>query len=95
MTQNFNMAEIIRRNHEAGLHFFDPESKRFFNSAIGRRVFEGPGGVFFITSERFVGSTYTAPRRYTVRHFDPRTADVRTAGEFNVLDREAAARLAR
>ena len=89
------MAEIIRRNREAGLHFFDPASRRFFHSVIGRRVYQGPGGVFFVTSERFGGPFDEVPRRYTLRHFDPRTGDVRTAGEAHVLDRETAEHLAR
>lgn len=95
MTQHFSMAEVIRRNREAGFHFFDPASKRFFRSIIGRRIYQGPGGVFFLTSEQFVGSTYTAPRCYSVRRFDAATGDVRTVGEFNVLDRITAARLAK
>lgn len=92
---NLKMADIIRRNREAGRHFFDPAARRFFRSVIGRHVYQGPGGVFFVTSERFGGPIETAPRRYTLRHFDPKTADVRTAGEAHVLDRETAEHLAR
>ena len=92
---NLKMAEIIRRNREAGRHFFDPAVRRFFRSVIGRRVYQGPGGVFFVTSERFGGPVGKAPRRYTLHHFDPRTGDVRTAGEGHVLYRETAEYLAR
>lgn len=44
-------------------HFFSPPSMRFFNSRILRDVYEGPGGVYFVTSERYAGER----RRYTVR----------------------------
>mgnify|MGYP001561920126 CR=1 FL=1 len=95
MTKFYDMAEIIRRNERAGFHFFDPDSKRFFRSRIGSTVYQGPGGIFFTTSERFEGSTYTAPRRYTLRRFDPETGHVGKVGEFNVLSRSQAVRLAK
>lgn len=96
MTQFFSMAEVIRRNHEAGRHFFDPAAKRFFRSVIGRRVYQGPGGVFFLTSEQFEpGEGEPWPRRYTLRRFEPATGEVVTAGEFCVLDRMTAGRLVR
>lgn len=60
----------IRRAHEAiGQHFFDPAAMRFFASRIHRTVHEGPGGTFFVTSERFI-PVYGAggyPRLFTVR----------------------------
>lgn len=77
-------------------HFFSSDANRFFRSRYGETVYQGPGGVYFITSEQFVGSTDdAAPRRYTVRQFIPETGSVTTAGEFNQLSRSQAVRLAK
>jgi stress-induced morphogen len=64
---------IIRAVENAGNHFFDPSSMRFFNSKVaqsGHRVDIGNGDHIdvLVTSERF---NYTAAyaREYTVRIF--------------------------
>lgn len=64
------IASIQAANSAAGFHFFDPPAMRFFRSRVLSGVAEGPGGVFFVTSERFVpssGPSRDFPRRYTVR----------------------------
>ena len=75
------IAEIKEANREAGFFFFQPATMRFFDSRVGRAVYEGPGGIFFLTSEQFhshVDGT-SGPRRWTVREFDPKTGKIRTA----------------
>ena len=57
-------------------HFFDPETIRFFNSRTLPEVYSGPGGVFFVTSEKMSDDS---PRLYTVRHFYPDTGSITTA----------------
>ena len=87
--------DIELANRQVGHHFFDVGTKRFFRSRIGRNVYEGSGGVYFVTSEQFEGSNGSrAPRRYTVRRFDPATAHIDTVGEFNVLSAAQAQRMA-
>jgi hypothetical protein len=97
-TRKYTISEIRAANKGAGLHFFSPSTMRFFSSKVERTVYQGDGGVFFVTSEQFVGSDGIAqPRAYKVRSFDPTTSDVRTArGEFRHLDdaRDEAKRLA-
>lgn len=86
----YDIDDIKMLNKSAGLHFFDPETMRFFDSRTGRTVYQGPGGVYFITSERFHGSNgYSEPRRYTVREFDPKTGKVETYSKnpFNKMTR--------
>ena len=86
-----DIGDIRKANKAAGHHWFDPDSMRFFRSRIGSKVYEGPGGIYFVSSEQFVGSDWiAAPRRYTVRKFDPTTGGVDTAGESNKLSRRAA-----
>lgn len=85
------MDDIETANLDAGMYFFEGATKRFFQSRIGRHVYQGPGGYYFVTSERFRGSDGRQhPRRFTVRRFDPATADIATVGEFNELTRRVA-----
>lgn len=81
---------IKTANRVRGLHFFDPDTLRFFKSRIGDKVYQGPGGVYFVTSER----RDSFSRAYTVREFNPETAGVRTAGSFAQLSKAAAHRWA-
>lgn len=69
------MYEIKRHNRQAGKFYFSEDTMRFFGSRTSEDVFEGPGGVFFITSEK----NGSEPRRYTVRKYDPKTGDCDTA----------------
>ena len=91
-----DIREIRYTNERSGFHFFDAATLRFFRSRIGSTVYEGPGGIYFVTSEQFVGSNgVAAPRSFTVRKFNPETSDVGTAGRFNELSRAAANRIAK
>jgi hypothetical protein len=74
-----NITDIKRANKANGGHWFEPATMRFFNSKVESRVYEGPGGVYFVTSER---RELDMPKRYTVRVFDPSTGDIDTVGDF-------------
>ena len=90
------ITEIKQKNAAAGQHFFDPEALRFFRSKVLSQVYEGPGGIFFVTSEQFVGSDgIPAKRAYTVRRFNPADADMTTMGGFNQRTLYQAVRLAK
>ena len=93
--QRWGIAEIKEANAEHGFHFFDSSTKRFFRSRVLSATFPGERDVYFVTSEQFVGSEYIAPRKYTVRAFNPETADIRTVKPFNELTRYRALRIAR
>lgn len=71
----YSIKDIRRANKEAGGHFFDPDTMRTWHSLILPEVYEGKGGVFFVTSERDEGAL---SRRFTVRQFHPETARVTT-----------------
>ena len=69
------IAEARKLHREKGLHFFDADTMRFFNSKIhGATLY---GGRYFVTSERFDD---TRPRRYSVREIDPKTGSISTVG---------------
>ena len=56
---------------------------RFFRSRVAELAYQGPGGTYFVSSERFVASNgYTPGRAYSVRRFDPDTGSVDTVGAF-------------
>lgn len=76
MKRTWTMPEIRRANADAGLYFFSPGAMRFFRSRVHDRVYQGPGGVFFVTSEQGPDDV----RRYTVREFDPETARMTALG---------------
>ncbi len=92
--------EEIKQSHaEAGYCFFSPNHLRFFNTRVLPKVYEGPGGVYFITSEEYVSPDEWAPvRKYTVRQFDPETRDICIASTYGRMSRSeavaAASRLA-
>lgn len=91
MAEHWTMTAIKAANKAAGRYWFEPGTLRFFDSHVGQTVYQGAGGVYFVSSERFHGSRgYSAPRRYTVRQFDPETGAVDTVGPFNELMRSAA-----
>ncbi len=79
--QEWTVTDIKEANREAGYHFFDRDSMRFFDSRV-HGVYQGLGGVYIITSEQNHGSTGSAPRLYTVRQFNTATAEVDTVGNF-------------
>ena len=75
MTKRFrDMAHVRTANINAGFHFFDQDTLRFFSSRVSDDLY---GGRFFVTSER----TPDGPRQYTVRMVDD-NASVTTVGEF-------------
>jgi hypothetical protein len=91
----WNITAIKHANKTAGKHYFEPGTMQFFDSRVLSYVYQGPGGVYFVTSEQFHGSTGSKPRAFTVRRFNPETAAIDTFGPFNELTRERAQRIAR
>ena len=84
------MAQIRETNKATGRKFFERDTMRFFDSRVHGQVY---GGRYFITSERFHGSSGSGPRRYTVR-FAKDNGDITTVGEFGQYESLAAARTA-
>src|SRR5689334_10441256 len=76
--------QIREANERVGRFFFSPDTMRFFLSRVLPTVYEGVGGTYFITSEQFVGSESTGPRRYTVRRAEA-DGEINTATVFNQL----------
>jgi len=79
----WNISAIKSANRQAGYHFFDPESMRFFNSKVYPTVYEGPDGIYFVTHEIFESSDrVTVEKQFKVRQFDPANGKVTTHGPY-------------
>lgn len=88
------MHTIKQCNKDHGWHFFDPDTMRFFRSRVGNEVFQGPGGVYFVTSEQFVDpwSRIKDRRKYSVSKLNTRNCSVDRVGEFQEFKTLAAAK---
>jgi hypothetical protein len=71
-------------NEEAGLHWFKPNTLRFFSSRIGDRFYlDSVNRVsYFVSSERYEGMRDRGPRLYSVRVISWDTGAVDTVGTF-------------
>ena len=88
----YDIDDIKRANADAGGCWFSRGALRFFNSRIGRTVYQGPGGIYFTSSE--TPDLDRVQRKYCVRKFDPATGRISTVGEFREYETAAAARAA-
>jgi hypothetical protein len=78
--------EIRKANREAGYHFFDPDTLRFFDS----RIETVTNGRKFLTSEQFHGSTESGPRKWTIRELQD-DGSIETVSEFQEFASKAEA----
>lgn len=70
-------------NTNAGQHFFDKDTMRFFNSKVAPEAYTKDGKTaYFITSEQHGNES----RKYTVRKMDMETGSITTVGEFQEHD---------
>lgn len=72
-----SMQAVKRANTEAGFHWFEPDSMRFFKSRVGDRVIPLDDGCLFVSSEKapYEQRKYSVRRAYDDGH-------VETVGEF-------------
>ncbi len=83
-TYTINM--IQNEMNADGSHWWDLDTLRHFGCRVSRKVYQGEGGMFFVTSEQFMFND----RKYSVRRYDPTTKQINTVGEFNDLTRAQA-----
>lgn len=84
--QKWTIADIKAAMNAAGSHWFDRDTMRFFKTRIHPYVYQGEGGIYFVTSE-------TNPSGITacsVRQFKPEGPDIKTAGEFHAYSKDNA-----
>lgn len=86
----YSVSDIER---EALGYFFSKDTMRFFRSRVLQDVYQGPGGVYFVTSEKACFDDYK--RVFTVRKYDPIERLVSTAGDFAQLTKYKAIKAAK
>jgi len=88
--------QIREADQRAGRYFFSADTMKFFSSRILPTVYQGPGGIFFVTSEQFRGSNgVAAKRKYTIRKFTSDPVDIHTVnGLFNEMSKSQAQTIA-
>lgn len=72
---HISITEMKRIQHARGLHWFTRGSMKFFNTTLETPAIEN----HFITSEYMDNPS---DRRYSIRKFDPETAQISTVGDF-------------
>jgi hypothetical protein len=87
------ISEIRQANAAAGFRFFSTGAMKFFRSRVDRHVYEGPGGVFFVTSEQLEFHESQGPRKWTVHQFR-RDGSIDRASEFQQYESLQQARAA-
>lgn len=86
--ENITMEYIQKKNKEYGDGFFDRDVTAAYKRRFYKPVYQGPGGVYFVTSEQLD----LLPRLYSVFKFDPHTGDVFSWSDFNCFGSLKAAR---
>lgn len=77
--RKLTMADVRYYNAATGHYFFERKTMKFFDSRVESATYSGPGGIYFITSEK-CGFTSTQ-RKFAVRKFNPETGAVTTVGD--------------
>jgi hypothetical protein len=75
--KSWTINDIQAAMSASGSHWWDRSSMRFFGTRVCGAVFQGQGGIYFVTSEQ----PPHGPRAYTIRRFTPESLDIRTEGE--------------
>jgi hypothetical protein len=80
--KTYDIDYIKTANKVRGHFFFSPGAMRGFKSRVSSRVYQGPGGVYFVTSERFTASNgWSSGRYYSIRRYNPVTGSVDSVDE--------------
>lgn len=85
--------EFIQGNKDAGKHYFDKETMRFFDSKLVHASWNGDG--YFLTSEQFRGvNSPDGLRCWSIRKGNLHTFNVESIGEFQTYKSLARAKTA-
>jgi hypothetical protein len=90
--ESYTINRIQQEMTDSGSHWWDRDTMRSFGCRVNGQVYQGPGGIYFVTSEKY--GRDDAKRAYTVRQYHPASKKVDTIGEFNTLSRSTAMRIA-
>ena len=78
---NFTINDIKRMVRASGSHWFDPDTMKTFGTHVFPTVYQGNGGIYFVTSEDNFDRT---SKEYTCRKFTGSSID--TMGRYEGKD---------
>lgn len=92
----WNVTAIKAAMKADGSHWWDRDTLKFFGTKVASAVYQGPGGVFFVTSEwdGFAGKD-NGTRAYTLRQYVPERVGVETIGNIGDYKSDLAAAVAK
>jgi hypothetical protein len=88
---SYTINQIQDEMNAAGSHWWDRGTMRSFGCRVSDEVYQGPGGIYFVSSEK----SYGGSRQYTVRQYSPVRKSVETIGEFCSYTRYMAHKIAK
>ncbi len=87
---SYTIGKIQEEMNADGSHWWDRGAMRSFGTRVGQQVYQGDGGIYFVTSEK----PLHGPRRFSVRKYNPTEKDIDTVGKFCEMSRDQAHRKA-
>lgn len=91
-TTLYTINDIQREMREDGSHWWDPDTMRMFGTKVVSPVYQGDGGIYFVTRDK----AYDGSLSHTVRKYDPTTKEVDTVGDLcDYRDKRPATKVAR
>jgi len=89
--KTYTIGMIQSEMTDAGSHWWDSDSLYFFRCRVGEKVYQGPGGIYFVTSEKSPWDS----RKHSCRQYIPSDKKIATIGEFCSMTRSGAHKLAK
>lgn len=89
--KTYDINDIQFEMQTAGSNWWDKGTMRMFGCRVSDQVYQGPGGIYFVTSEKTFGGD---KRAYSVRQYRPSSKSIDTVGDFNSLTRATAHKIA-
>ena len=74
MATRYSINDIQREMREDGSHWWDAGTMETFGTTIESPVYQGEGGVFFVTGDK----RFDESRGYTLREYNPESKDIST-----------------
>ena len=90
--KTYDINDIQFEMTAAGSHWWDRGTMQMFGCRVSEQVYQGPGGIYFVTSEKSFGDD---KRKFTVRQYMPNKKSIETIGDFNSMSRNTAHAIAK
>lgn len=76
-TMTLTINDIQDQMRRDGSHWWDPDTMRTFGTRVVSPVYQGAGGVYFVTRDK----QWDGSRAFTVRQYDPDTFGISNVGQ--------------